>query len=113
RSPERRPLTPLFNTPASLLDLLSNCSTCGTVFSSRNAGVQHQRKTHNLKYCPVCFRLLSCKGNTWKDHLIKNHAVAKGVEAARCPFSASCPSTTPFNFDGIYIHIGKQHLVPE
>lgn len=85
--------------------MLRSCYNCNITFTTRRDGVDHQKKTHNLKHCSVCFVLLSCKGNTWKDHLLKYHAI-KPTELAHCPFC-----NKGFSFEGMYQHIGKGHLI--
>jgi hypothetical protein len=107
--PRRPPPGRKFRTPMELIILLRECKDCTPKrrFESRREAFDHQKNCHNVKYCPVCFDRFTRRGNVLKDHFLKFHATNATEEMALCPFcKMSC------NYEGIYQHISKRHLVP-
>jgi hypothetical protein len=98
-----------FRNPKELIFLIRECKECNPKqrFRSRRDAVDHQKRVHDAKYCPVCFDRFSRKGNVLKDHFLQFHASDTSKEIAPCPFCRiSC------QFEGMYVHIGKAHLIP-
>jgi hypothetical protein len=96
-------------TPKELIFLLRECKSCFPKrrFDSRREGIDHLKRAHGKKYCPVCFVPFSRRGNVLKDHFLQFHATNRTEETALCPFcQMSC------NYEGIYQHICKRHLLP-
>ncbi|XP_035716789.1 uncharacterized protein LOC118439514 isoform X2 [Folsomia candida] len=101
------PDEPLFQNATQLISLIQTCHQCEKSFRSRRHGVDHQRKEHNLRHCPVCFVTISRQGNAFKDHLKLYHALEGDTEMLSCPFCSAAQS-----FEGLYRHIGWIHLIP-
>ncbi|OXA39750.1 hypothetical protein Fcan01_25499 [Folsomia candida] len=99
--------TPRFQNAKQLVDLIQTCRICDKSFRSRRDGVDHQRKEHNLRHCPVCFDTISRQGIDFKEHLKMYHVLEEDKELLSCPFCLA-----EQNCEGLYRHISWSHLIP-